>query len=214
MIERWAIRSREVAGTAGARARCSSAARSARSRPAPGAPEDPGDELDRALGAAPASATGRARSLPIPLSPWTSVARTTCAEQRRRRRPRRPGRRRGRRRGAAGARSRCSGVTSALPPTVVTASRSSSGRAAARPIASASSRPGSLSMISGSGCSGVPNGRGPLAPAGALWNGRDRRAAVAQSSTLWPALTALSPARTAGRPRRGRGRGRRRRPRR
>ena len=68
--------------------------------------------------------------------------------------------------------------TSALPPTVVTASTWSSGRASARPIASASSRPGSLSMISGSGCSTVPTGalRGAASTpkkVGTAWTGPD-----------------------------------------
>ena len=104
---------------------------------------------------------------PIPLSPWTSVARTTDPS----RAPAAPS--------ATGTSSRpyawssrrafsVQRVTSALPPTVVTASSRISGLAAARPIASASSRPGSESMISGSGCSRVPTGA-VRSPAGALW---------------------------------------------
>ncbi len=103
----------------------------------------------------------------MPLSPWTSVARTTDPS----RAPAAPS--------ATGTsslpkawRSRrafsVQRVTSALPPTVVTASSLISGLAAARPIASASSRPGSESMISGIGRSAVPKGA-DRSPAPALW---------------------------------------------
>src|SRR5829696_6506491 len=136
-------------------------------------------------GRAPVGASASCAS-PMPLSPWTSVARTIDPSNA----PAAPS--------ATGTSSRpyvwssrsafsVHRVTSAFPPTVVTASRSISGDAAASPIASASSRPGSESMISGMGRSGVPHGALRSAEP-ALWY-----VGIActgpHSSTLWPALT-------------------------